>query len=207
MKRLDPKIKNQLEELRPKLIQFLKEHVTKNRVQHIIRVSRTAKKYAKRIGLDYNKAELSGLLHDIAKEYKNPRLLAIAKLKKIPLDFIDIDNPHILHARVGALIARDKFGIKDRDVLAGIRCHTLGEPYMSPLAMIVYLADSTEPGRDKKKSGKIRKTFKQKGLESAVLEALNLKLLMVIKKNGKVHPLTITARNWLIGEIKKKKKS
>ena len=69
--------------------------------------------------------------------------------------------------------------------------------------MVVYLADASEPGRERKFAAPIRKTFKQKGLEPAVLHAIDSKLLEVIKKGKKIHPLTIKARNWLLGIISK----
>ena len=194
--------KQLLKKLKPEIESWLKSSVSEKRFHHIVRVAKTAKKYAKKLLLDHYKAELSGWLHDCAKEVPNEKLLEIAKEKNIELDKTDFDNPHVLHARVGALIAREKFGIDDVDILAGIRCHTLAEPDMSKIAMVVYLADSCEPGRDRKSAAPIRKTFKEKGLESAVLHAINSKLLDIIKKNKIVHPLTIRARNWLLGQIK-----
>lgn len=198
--------KKQLDLLKPLIKEWLKANVSKKRFEHITRVALTARKYAKFLKLDFNKAELSGWLHDSAKEFKNEKLLQIAKLKKIPLDEIDLINPHILHARVGAEIAKDRFAVYDPDVLGGIRCHTLAEPYMTKISMVVYLADATEPGRDKKKSAPIKKKLRQKGLECAVLEALDNKLKYVLEKGGVIHPLTINARNWLILEIKNGKK-
>lgn len=197
----DRKAKRQLKELRPEIESYLKQNVSEKRLTHILSVAKTAKKYAKKLGLDHYKAELSGLLHDIAKEMPNEKLLEIAKEKNIELYETDIENPHILHARVGALIATEKFGIDDPDVLAGIRCHTLAEPNMSKLAMVVYLADASEPGRHRKFAAPIRKMFKEKSLEQAVLKAIDSKLLEVIDKNKKIHPLTISARNWLLSQL------
>ena len=199
------KSKNKFKLLEPKIKNWLENNVTAKRYKHILGVAKTAKKYAKKLKLDYFKAELSGLLHDCAKELTNPELLRIAKRKKIKLDKIDLQNPHILHARVGEMIAKEKFKIKDKDVLAGIRCHTLAEPDMTKLAMVVYLADSTEPSRNKEKSTAIRKTLKDKGLEKALLHAIDEKLIDVIEKERLVHPYTINARNWLIEKIRLKK--
>lgn len=202
MAKRDPKSKKLLEELKPEIKDWLKENVSQRRYEHINRVANTAKKYAKVAGVDPFKTELSAWLHDCAKEVKNDKLLKLAKNKQIPLDDVDLANPHILHARVGAKIAEKEFGIKDRDILAGIRCHTLAEPNMSDIAMVVYLADATEPGREKKKTLKARQIFMKKGLKPAVLQAIDDKLVFVIQKGGRIHPLTINARNWLVGELK-----
>ena len=197
------KTQNQLEKLKPQIISWLKENVTQKRFAHIVRVSKTAKKYAKKLKLDFYKAELAGWLHDCAKEMTNVQLLKFAKRKKIKIDAVDLINPHVLHARVGAIIAKEKFGIKDPDILGGIRCHTLAEPNMSKLVMVLYLADATEPGRDKKWIQPVIKTFKKEGLEKAVLDVIDQKILEVIEKRKVIHPFTIQARNWLIENIKR----
>lgn len=195
-------VKKQLKQLKPEIESWLKSSVSEKRFDHIVRVAKTAKKYAKKLGLDHYKAELSGWLHDCAKELPNEKLLELAKGGNIELYKTDFENPHVLHARVGSLIAKEKFGIDDPDVLAGIRCHTLAEPEMSKIAMVMYLADSCEPGRDRKFAAPVRKTFKEKGLEHAVLHAIDSKLIDVIKHGKKIHQLTIEARNWLIGQVK-----
>lgn len=199
------KSKKQLDQLKPKILSWLKSNVTQKRFNHISRVAKIAKKYAKKLKVDPFKAELAGWLHDCAKEMTNSQLLRFAKAKRIKMDEIDFINPHVLHARVGAVIAKEKFGIKDPDVLGGIRCHTLAEPKMSKLVMLLYLADSTEPGREPKFAEPVRKTFKKFGLEEAVLHAIDVKLKEVIEKEKVIHPFTIQARNWLIEKIRLKR--
>ena len=199
MNDFDKNIKKLLKKLRPEIELWLKTIVSEKRFNHIVNTAKTAKKYARQLGLDHYKAELSGWLHDCAKELPNEKLLEIAKQKNIEIDEIDFDNPHVLHARVGEILAKEKFNITDPDVLGGIRCHTLAEPNMSKLMMVVYLADSTEPLRDRKKAAPLRKTFKEKGLEKAVLQAIENKLLDIIERGKKIHPITVKARNWLLG--------
>lgn len=201
MNTYDKNIKKLLKELKPEIELWLNQSVSENRRNHILRVAKTAKKYARKLELDPYKAELSALLHDLAKELPNEKLLEISKASNIELDEIDLDNPHVLHARVGEILAKEKFNIDDPDVLGGIRCHTLAEPHMSKIMMTVYLADATEPGRDRKFAAPARKAFKEKGLEAGVLEAINMKLKDVINRGKKIHPLTIKARNWLLSNM------
>jgi len=52
----------------------------------------------------------------------------------------------VLHARVGAEIARERYGVRDEAVLEAIRAHTLGGPALSDVAKVVFLADALEPG-------------------------------------------------------------
>jgi predicted HD superfamily hydrolase involved in NAD metabolism len=54
----------------------------------------------------------------------------------------------VLHAKLGAELARELFGVQDCAIAGAIRKHTVGAAAMSPLDCILYLADSLEPGRD-----------------------------------------------------------
>jgi predicted HD superfamily hydrolase involved in NAD metabolism len=66
----------------------------------------------------------------------------------MPIDDFERAHPIVLHARLGAELARDLFGVTDPAVLSAIRKHTVGDPVMEPLDVAVYLADALEPGRD-----------------------------------------------------------
>ncbi len=119
-----------------------------HRYAHVIRVSRLADKLAQRHGEDANAARLAGLLHDVARLFSGERLLAECEARGLAIDAFERRNPIVLHARLGAEIARERFGIADECVLDAIRRHTVGAPSMTRLDAIVYLADGLEPGRD-----------------------------------------------------------
>ena len=120
----------------------------KHRYQHTVRVARCADVLAQRHGLDANKARLAGMLHDLARLYPGPRLIAECELRSMPISAFERANPIVLHARLGASIAQEAFGIHDPEVLSAIAKHTVGDETMSPLDCAVYLADGLEPGRD-----------------------------------------------------------
>jgi predicted HD superfamily hydrolase involved in NAD metabolism len=84
----------------------------------------------------------------LARLYPADRLLAECRDRGLPMDAFDRANPIVLHARLGAELAREMFGVTDEAVLSAIRKHTLGDAHMTPLDEIVYLADALEPGRD-----------------------------------------------------------
>lgn len=71
---------------------------------------------------------------------------------KITLSDAEKRNPSLIHAKLGVYIARDKYGIKDRDILDAIRWHTTGKGDMTTLEKIVFIADYIEPGRTKQKN-------------------------------------------------------
>jgi len=113
-----------------------------------VRVARCAELLAQRHGLDTARARLAGMLHDLARLYSAERLLEECGKRGLSVSEFERNNPVVLHARLGAEIARERFGVKDAAVLSAIAKHTLGDASMTPLDCAVYLADALEPGRD-----------------------------------------------------------
>jgi len=107
-----------------------------------------AARLARAHGEDVDRARDAGLLHDLARLYSADRLLRELAERGLAIDAFERANPVVLHARLGAELARERFGVDDEAVLSAIRKHTLAGAVMSPLDAIVYLADGLEPGRD-----------------------------------------------------------
>jgi predicted HD superfamily hydrolase involved in NAD metabolism len=117
------------------------------RYVHSVSVARCADLLAQRHGIDSGKARLAGLLHDLARLYPPAQLIAECEARRLPIRGFERDHPTLLHARLGAAIAREQFGVEDPEVLSAIEKHTTAAAEMSPLDCAVYLADSLEPGR------------------------------------------------------------
>jgi predicted HD superfamily hydrolase involved in NAD metabolism len=120
----------------------------RHRYAHVLRVARMAEALARAHGADPQRARIAGLLHDVARLYAPDRLLRECAERGLAIDAFERANPVVLHARLGAELARERFGVDDPAVLSAIRKHTLGDAVMSPLDKVVYLADGLEPGRD-----------------------------------------------------------
>lgn len=88
------------------------------------------------------------MLHDLARLYSNAQLIEECERRAIPIDDFERRNPIVLHAPLGAALARELFDVDDLEVLSAIAKHTLGGEQMSLLDCVVYLADALEPGRD-----------------------------------------------------------
>lgn len=132
-----------------KLASHVRTHIgQKHRYEHTVRVARCADVLAQRHGLDAGKARLAGMLHDLARLYPATRLISECELRSMPISSFERANPLVLHARLGASIAQEAFGVHDPDVLSAIAKHTVGDEAMSPLDCAVYLADGLEPARD-----------------------------------------------------------
>jgi predicted HD superfamily hydrolase involved in NAD metabolism len=130
------------------LARRVRDHLGQDhRYRHTIRVARCADVLAQRHGIDAHKARLAGLLHDLARLYPAERLIAECEDRGMAIDAFERANPVVLHARLGAAIAAESFGVHDRQVLSAIEKHTTAAAFMSPLDCAVFLADGLEPER------------------------------------------------------------
>jgi predicted HD superfamily hydrolase involved in NAD metabolism len=151
---------------------------------------------AQQHGLDPKKAAQAGLMHDLAKYFQPEQLLEWARTHLLPLDPVDIANPHLLHAPVSALVAQGEFGICDPEILAAIRDHTLGKPQMSLLSCVVFLADSLEPGRGHRPELNEVREISQQDLYHGVAITCDLTLQHLLKTQQPIHPRMVLTRNW-----------
>jgi len=87
------------------------------------------------------------MLHDLARLYSDDRLLAECETRGMPIAPYERAHPVVLHARLGAELAREVYGVTDGAIISAIRKHTLADGDMSVLDCILYLADALEPGR------------------------------------------------------------
>lgn len=127
----------------------LKKEMDESRYEHTLGVMYTCASLAMRYGYDLDKAMLAGLMHDCAKCMPNAKKLKMAEKNRLEITDLERKNPFMLHAKLGALLAKKKYDIDDTEILDAIRWHTTGRPEMTLLDKIVYIADYIEPKRDK----------------------------------------------------------
>ena len=102
-----------------KIAAKLKKYLDEDRLWHTLGVMQMSASLAIRYDYPMERAQLAGLLHDL------------------------------LHAKVGAWVAREKYGVTDPEILSAITWHTTGKEDMTLLEKIVYIADYIEPARNK----------------------------------------------------------
>ncbi len=132
-----------------KIQEDMAEELDDKRFWHTLGVAHIAAALAMRYDVDINTAYVTGLLHDCAKCISDKKKLSICKKNQIPVSETEQQNPSLLHAKVGAFLASDKYDIKDNNIINAIKYHTTGRPGMSDLEKIIYIADYIEPGRNK----------------------------------------------------------
>ena len=190
--------------MRAQVLAWLSDNVPESRVNHILRVEQMAVELASHYKLDVEKAALAGLMHDLAKYFKPQQLLEIAKAEGLEIDSVMVANPHLLHADVSAIVARDRFGVEDEEVLQAIANHTLGQPGMSSLSCTVFLADSLEPGRGSTPELEALRQLSYTDLAQAVWLTCDYSLKFLLKTHCLVHPRAILTRNWFLQSSKAK---
>ena len=132
-----------------KMQKKLKKYVDESRYVHTLGVMYTAAALAMRYDADLEKAQVAGLLHDCAKCIPSEEKLKMCKKNHIEISEAERVNTGLLHAKLGAFLAKEKYGIADEGILQAIRVHTTGCPEMTLLDKIVYIADYIEAGRKK----------------------------------------------------------
>lgn len=119
----------------------------KKRLAHVIAVANLSFALAARYGVNLDDAYIAGLLHDCAKNYSWKELISISESNNIPITESEYKSPYLLHAKVGALFAKEKYNIDNDDICEAIECHTTGKVQMSRLSEILFIADYLEPNR------------------------------------------------------------
>ena len=106
-----------------KIKKRLKKELESSRYQHTLGVMYTASCLAMRYGEDLKKAMLAGLLHDCAKCIPEEKQLNLCKKNEIPIREVEHKNPSLLHAKLGAFLAKTEYGVEDQEILHAITGH------------------------------------------------------------------------------------
>lgn len=134
------------EEIEP-LRKKMKKQMNTKRYRHTVGVEYTAVSLAMRYGADLRQAALAGLLHDCAKCLGEQEILKECTRYNISYNGTEARQPYLLHAKLGAYYAREKYGIGDSEICSAIRYHTTGRAGMALLEKIIFTADYIEPHR------------------------------------------------------------
>ena len=135
--------KNNLSKFQKKL----RKELDDDRYRHTLGVMYTAAALAMRYETDVMRAQTAGLLHDCAKCIPNDRKLKLCDKYGIEVTQTEKEAPYLLHSKLGAYLAKEKYGIEDSEILSAIRWHTTGKDNMTLLEAIIFEADYIEPMR------------------------------------------------------------
>ena len=176
-----------------------------SRMTHTLCVAYAARRLAMLHGVAPERAALAGLLHDCAKGMALAEMQAYARAHQVSVEPSLLSSGALLHAAVGAHMARAVYGVEDEGVLSAIASHTLGCVPMAPLEMIVYLADKVEPGRENYPGLEEIRRLAETDLKGAVLLSME-RTESYVKERGKaLHPATERTIKWLRETLKKQR--
>jgi len=175
------------QEMKSKLI----EKLPAKRYEHSIGVEYTAGNLAFVHGVNLEKALIAGLLHDCAKYVSNDKKIQKCQKRNIAITQCEYDNPELLHAKLSAVYAKEKYHVDDKEILDAIACHTTGKPNMTTLDKIIYIADYIEPNRNPLPEMDIIRKEAYQDLDLCLLHILSNTVNYLESKSGSIDPVTL----------------
>ena len=187
-----------INELKNELKKYIKND---DRFKHSIGVSKMARELARKYGINEEKAEKCGLMHDIAKEILPEDSLKYVKNNNIEINEIERLNPKLLHGSIGADICKNKYGF-DEEMCNAIKWHTTGRANMSMMEKIVFVADKIDETRTYDDVDEYRKLAFE-NIDKAILEITNYVIRTNIEKGKLLSEKSIQTRNYILLNEKK----
>lgn len=187
------------------ILKKLKETQKERRYNHTLGVADEAVRLAPKFGVSAEKARLAALLHDCAKnldEKSGAEFSELCRKYGVELDEYAKCEKALVHAFLGAAVAKMDYGVTDEEVLSAIYYHTTAKANMSPLEKLIYIADMTEPGRTIEQSDEIRR-LAEENQDEALIYAIGCSIKHVIRKGSLIHPDSVHAINYLINSRRK----
>lgn len=181
----------------------LEKRLKRKRYKHSLNVMEESLRLATLYNADKAKCVLAGLLHDNAKNLSFIELVGMCSENDINEAVGNNDgwNKNLLHGPAGAIVAQQRYGITDSEILEAIACHVTGKPGMGLVACVVFLADYTEPGRKGEWFENVGQAL-YKGILPAMLAACDATIKHVIDKGEVLHCDSIRTRNDIIARLK-----
>lgn len=118
----------------------VKKNLSEFRYNHSLMVANEAKKLAKHYNYDEEKAYLTGMIHDIAKEFTDKENQEIIEKYHLSQSLMDEELKEIIHADIGAIVSKERYNV-DEEISKAIKFHTIGNINMSLLDKIIFVAD------------------------------------------------------------------
>lgn len=168
----------------------LKNSLDPLRYEHTLGVMYTAASLAMAYDYSVEKAMLAGLLHDCAKCIPNHEKVALCQKYHVAISKCEMENQSLLHAKAGAICAKEWYHVEDSEVLHAIQIHTTGEAEMNLLDKIIYVADYIEPNRTQAPNLKYLRKIAYQDINKCIAYITQDTLLYLEEKKGSIDPAT-----------------
>ena len=171
------------------------------RLAHSLSVGLTAERLAAIYGVEPYLARVAGILHDWEKVL--PARESIARASGLGIELgveLALVEP-LLHGMIAARELPERFPELPDDVWQAIDRHTLGNAHMSPLDMVVFVADGIEPLRRPADAIKRqRKLVGKASLSDLYWECFSDGVSYVIETRRYLYPGTLSIYNDIVLE-------
>ncbi len=186
----------------------MEDTLPSKRFLHVLSVVETAEELADIYKADKTLLSVASLLHDCTKPFTFEEHIAYAEKHSLELSSDDLASPEVLHARTGAVMAKNELGGDDR-VFSLIYCHCTAKPDMTLEEKLLFLSDFIEATRTHKICQDTRRDFfssleksldKMKLLDFTVLKVLESTVEHLKEKGSYIHSDTLRAIEFLKSE-------
>ncbi|BAK80903.1 bis(5'-nucleosyl)-tetraphosphatase (symmetrical) YqeK [Candidatus Arthromitus sp. SFB-rat-Yit] len=179
---------------------YLKKSLNNFRYEHTLRVVDMGMILCdKFFCCDREKIKAACYFHDAGKNLKEDVILEIILNEGYEPNEYELENIHIFHGFASMVIARDKFNVRDVEILNAIKNHVTGVENMSDIDKIVFLSDFFEMGRDFERVHKSRDAaLIDLNLDKAMLLAYDSIISELLTRGRFIHENTIRARNFIL---------
>ena len=173
---------------------FIKSNLPEKRRIHTAGVVISAVKLAKRLGVSVEKARIAATLHDCAKYLNKEDFKGFVLPEGVP-------EP-VEHAFLGAFVAENVLGIKDKEIIDAIKYHTSGRADMTDIERVVFIADMIERNRVYDGVDRLRAAVEE-DFENGFRLCLKEETEHLIKKGQLIYEETLNAFKFYVKGEKK----
>ncbi len=178
------------------IYEIVKNKLSEKRFYHSECVVERCIEYAKIYNVDVEKMKIAGIAHDIAKEIPKEEQAKAALEYGVELDEFEKIHYPLVHAKLGAAIAKKDFGCTE-DICESIKWHTTGKTDMSLMEKILFMADATGVDRNFDNTEYLYNLTKN-NIDEAVAELLKECIIEVMDKKFVIHPDSVKAFNYFM---------
>lgn len=165
------------------------------RYEHSLGVARTAVELARTYDVDCHEAAVAGLLHDWDKVLDDHDMLARAAQYGVEVVGSPAAAVGLLHGPVAAYELPHVFPEVSDAVAQAVARHTIGAMDMTPLDMVVFVADAIEPGRHGSYADDLRALVGEASLTELFFQTFAQGLVYVISGGRYLYPTAVGIYN------------
>ncbi len=177
------------------LLSVRMEQVKPRRYKHSLGVARTAAQLAETYDVDPFLAQAAGLVHDWDKVLDDSELLARAAQYKIRIVGSPTLSVPLLHGPVAAVELPHLFPELPGEVWQAVARHTVAATDMTPLDMVVFVADAIEPLRQGDYADELRALVGKVSLTDLFFKCFSQGLSYVILSGRYLYPAALSIYN------------